>query len=100
MVVVADISSDRRCVGKTTELPLSEPDPNSLQLARLIEQDLDSGASSVAEAQKFVAQMGFGPHAADADVQSVDANPGRELSGGAFGLSARAEGENPGPGRA
>jgi hypothetical protein len=66
----ADISGYRRCVGNISELPISEPDPNSLQLARLIEQDLNSGASPAAEGQK-VAQMGFDPRAADTVVQCV-----------------------------
>ncbi len=64
----ADISGYRRCVGNITELPISEPDPKSLQLARQIEQDLNSGVSPAAEAQK-VTQMGFDPHAANAVVQ-------------------------------
>jgi hypothetical protein len=66
----ADISGYRRCVGNISELPLGEPDPQSLQLARLIEQDLNTGVSSAAEAQK-VAQMGFDAHAANAVVQCV-----------------------------
>ena len=69
----ADISGYRRCVGKITELPLREPDPQSLQLARRIEQDLNSGVSPAAETQK-VAQTGFDPHAADAVVQCVMQN--------------------------
>jgi hypothetical protein len=66
----ADLSGYRRCVGNITELPLQEPDPKSLQLARLIEQDLNSGVSPGAEAQKVV-QMGFDARAADAVVQCV-----------------------------
>jgi hypothetical protein len=66
----ADISGYRRCVGNITGVPLGEPDSQSLQLARLIEQDLNSGVSPAAEAQK-VAQMGFDPHVADAVVQCV-----------------------------
>jgi hypothetical protein len=64
----ADLSGYRRCVGSIAELPLKEPDPQSLQLARLIEQDINSGVSPAAEAQK-VAQTGFDPHAASAVVQ-------------------------------
>ena len=48
----ADDSGYRRCVGNITQLPLGEPDPRSLQLARQIEQDLNSGVSRAAEAQK------------------------------------------------
>jgi hypothetical protein len=66
----ADLSGYRRCVGKITEVPLGEPDPLSLQLAHLIEEDLNSGVSPAAEAQK-VAQMGFDPRVADAVVQCV-----------------------------
>jgi hypothetical protein len=64
----ADLSGYRRCVGNIKELPLKEPDPQSLQLARLIEQDLNSGVSPAAEAQK-VGQMGFDGRAANAVVQ-------------------------------
>jgi hypothetical protein len=56
----ADISGYRRCVGNIREVPLGEPDPLSLQLSGLIEQDLNSGVSPAAEAQK-VALMGFDP---------------------------------------
>jgi hypothetical protein len=71
----ADISGYRRCVGNITELPVREPDPRSLQLARLIEQDIKSGVSSAAEAEK-VAQMGFDPQAANAVVQcAMQENP-------------------------
>ena len=66
----ADLSGYRRCVGNIAELPVGEPDPQNLQRARLIEQDLKSGASPAAEAQ-LVAQMGFDPRAADAVVQCV-----------------------------
>jgi len=66
----ADISGYRRCVAGITELPVREPDPQSLQLARQIEQDLKSGASPASETQKAT-QMGFDPHAADAVVQCV-----------------------------
>ena len=71
----ADLSGVRRCVGNIKELPLSEPDPQSVQRARLIEQDLKSGASPAAEAQK-VAQMGFDPNTAGVVVQCViEENP-------------------------
>jgi hypothetical protein len=66
----ADLSGYRRCVGNITELPVGEPDAQNLQRARLIEQDLKSGVSPGAEAQK-VAQTGFDPRAADAIVQCV-----------------------------
>lgn len=65
----ADFSGYRRCVGKMTE-PLSEPDPQSLQLVGTIEQDLDSGVTPAAEAQK-VTQMGFDAHLANGIVQCV-----------------------------
>jgi hypothetical protein len=64
----ADISGYSNCVGNIEELALKAPDPRSLQLARLVEQDLNSGVSPAAEAQK-VTQMGFEPYAADAVVQ-------------------------------
>ena len=66
----ADLSGYRRCVGNIKEIPLAEPDPQSLQLARLIEQDLNSGVSHAAEAQK-VTQMGFDQRVADGVVQCV-----------------------------
>lgn len=69
----ADISGYRRCVGNVKEVPLSQPDPQSLQLARLVEMDLKSGVSSAAEAQK-VAQMGFEPQLANAVVQCAMQN--------------------------
>ncbi len=66
----ADISGYRNCVGNITELPLQAPDPKSLQLARLIEQDLNSGVPPAAEAQK-VSQRGFDAGASTAIVQCV-----------------------------
>jgi hypothetical protein len=69
----ADISGYRRCVGSIPEIPLGEPDPQSLQRARFIEQDLNSGVSPAAEAQK-VAQKGFDQRVADAVVQCVMQN--------------------------
>lgn len=71
----ADISGYRRCVGAVKEVPLSEPDPSSLQLARLVEMDLKAGASPAAEAQK-VGQMGYDPHLASAIVRcATEENP-------------------------
>ena len=66
----ADLSGYRRCVGNITEVPLSEPDPQSVQLAHLIEMDLKSGASPAAEAHK-VAQTGFDTRVADGIVRCV-----------------------------
>jgi hypothetical protein len=66
----ADLSGYRRCVGNITEIPLSEPDPQSVQLAHLIEMDLKSGASPAAEAHK-VAQTGFDTRVADGIVRCV-----------------------------
>src|SRR2546429_7622834 len=66
----ADISGYRRCVGTIREVPLSEPDPQSLQLARLVEMDLKSGVSPTAEAQK-IAQTGFDTRVANGVVQCV-----------------------------
>jgi hypothetical protein len=69
----ADISGYRRCVGNIAEVPLGEPSTLSLQLARDIEQDLNSGVSPAAEAQK-IAQTGFDPRVADAVVHCVMEN--------------------------
>ncbi|CPR11260.1 hypothetical protein BN971_02540 [Mycobacterium bohemicum DSM 44277] len=69
----ADISGYRRCVGSVKQVPLSNPDPQSLQLARLVEMDIKSGASPAAEAQK-VNQMGFDQNLADAVVQCAMQN--------------------------
>ncbi|OBB85775.1 hypothetical protein A5760_07210 [Mycobacterium colombiense] len=65
----ADFSGYRRCVGKMTE-PVGEHDPQNLQLVGVIEQDLDSGITPAAEAQR-VAQMGFDPTFANGIVQCV-----------------------------
>ncbi|OBH50083.1 hypothetical protein A5688_21660 [Mycobacterium mantenii] len=65
----ADLSGYRRCVGKVTE-PVAGRDPQNLQLVGTVEQDLNSGASPAAEAQK-VARMGFDPPLANAIVQCV-----------------------------
>jgi hypothetical protein len=66
----ADISGYGRCVGNIQGIPLREPDPQNLQLVGVIEQDLNSGVSPAAEAQK-VAQMGFDPRVADGIVRCV-----------------------------
>ena len=71
----ASIDGYGRCVGNVREVPLAEPDPLSLQLARLVEMDLKSGVSPATEAQK-VAQMGYDPNLAGAIVQCVmESNP-------------------------
>lgn len=70
----ADISGYRRCIGANTqELPVQEPDPLSLQLVGQIEQELKTGVSPAAEAQR-VGQTGFDQHAANAVVQCVIQN--------------------------
>jgi hypothetical protein len=66
----ADYSGYRRCVAAITEIPLAEHDPQNLQLVGVIEQDLDSGVSPTAEAQK-VTQMGFDARVADGIVRCV-----------------------------
>jgi hypothetical protein len=66
----ADTYGYSRCVGNITEIPLGEHDPQNLQLVGVIEQDLNSGVSPAAEAQK-VAQMGFDPRVANGIVQCV-----------------------------
>lgn len=71
----ADMSGYRRCVGNIAQLPRSEPEPKSAQLAGWIEQDLKSGVSPEAESQKL-AQHGFDPHSADVIVHCVmEENP-------------------------
>jgi hypothetical protein len=57
-------------VANITQLPLTQPDPQNMYRVGLIEQDLKSGATPAAEAQK-VAGMGFDQRAADAIVQCV-----------------------------
>ncbi len=69
----ADYGGYRHCVGNIHEIPLAEGDPQNLYTARLIEQDLESGVSPAAEAQK-VAQMGFDPRVADAVVHCAMQN--------------------------
>ena len=71
----ADLSGYFRCVGGIEELPLNEPDPQNVQRARLIAQDLKSGVSPAAETQK-VAQMGFDANTAGVVVRCViEENP-------------------------
>ncbi|OBF58738.1 hypothetical protein A5787_22555 [Mycobacterium sp. 852002-50816_SCH5313054-b] len=71
----ADLSGYRRCVANITQLPITEPDPQNMNRVGLIEQDLKSGATPAAEAQK-VAGMGFDQRAADTIVQCVlEENP-------------------------
>ncbi|OBA72299.1 hypothetical protein A5641_00730 [Mycobacterium sp. 1554424.7] len=71
----ADISGFNRCVAGIKQLPLSEPDPQNFQRAGVIEQDLKSGVSPDAEAQK-VARMGFDQQTAAKIVQCViEENP-------------------------
>jgi hypothetical protein len=71
----ADLSGYRRCVANITQLPLSEPDPQNMNRVGEIKQDLKSGATPAAEAQK-VAAMGFDQRTADAIVQCViEENP-------------------------
>ncbi len=69
----ADLNGYGRCVGNVREVPLSDPDPQNLQLVRLVEMDLKSGVSPAAESRK-VAQMGFDPRLADAVVQCAMQN--------------------------
>lgn len=57
----ADFSGYSRCVGNVQQVPLSEPDPQSMQLARQVVMDLKAGVSAAAEAGKLQ-QMGFDPH--------------------------------------
>ena len=71
----ADLSGYFRCVGGIKELPRNEPDPQNVQRARQIQQDLKSGVSPAAETQR-VAQMGFDANSAGAIVQCViEENP-------------------------
>jgi hypothetical protein len=71
----ADLSGYRRCVANITQLPITEPDPQNMNRVGLIKQDLKSGASPAAEAQKLTG-MGFDQRAADAIVQCViEENP-------------------------
>ncbi|MCV7101025.1 hypothetical protein [Mycobacterium palustre] len=57
----ADLSGYSRCVGSVAQVPLSEPDSQSMQLARQVVMDLKAGASPASEAGKLQ-QMGFDPH--------------------------------------
>ncbi|OBF92142.1 hypothetical protein A5791_14220 [Mycobacterium sp. 852002-51163_SCH5372311] len=69
----ADDDGYLRCVGNIPNIPLTSPSPNSRYLAGTIEQDLKSGVSPAAEAQK-VTQMGFEPRVANAVVRCVMQN--------------------------
>jgi hypothetical protein len=64
----ADFSGYSRCVGNVQQVPLSEPDSQSMQLARQVVMDLKAGVSPAAEAGKLQ-QMGFDPHFAGVIVQ-------------------------------
>ncbi|OMC57465.1 hypothetical protein A5747_03645 [Mycobacterium sp. IS-836] len=66
----ADISGYRRCIGTITEIPLSEPNPQSQQLAGLVAMDLKAGVSPAAEARKLE-QTGFDSRVANGVVQCV-----------------------------
>jgi hypothetical protein len=66
----ADFSGYSRCVGNVQQVPISEPDPQSMQLVRQVQMDLKTGVSPAAEAQKL-GQMGFDPHFADVIVHCV-----------------------------
>ncbi|WP_068182947.1 hypothetical protein [Mycobacterium sp. UM_CSW] len=71
----ADYSGFTRCVGGIKQLPLNEPDPQNFQRVGVIEQDLKSGVSPAAEAQK-VAGMGFDQQTAATIVQCIiEENP-------------------------
>ncbi|BBZ74611.1 hypothetical protein [Mycobacterium paraseoulense] len=66
----ADLSGYGNCVGSITEVPLWEHDYQNQQLIGVIEQDLNSGVSPAAEAQK-VSHMGFDPRLANRIVECV-----------------------------
>lgn len=66
----ADFSGYTTCVGHIQQVPLWEHDPQNLQLIGVVEQDLNSGVSPAAEAQK-VAQMGFDARLANRIVECV-----------------------------
>ncbi|BBY00177.1 hypothetical protein [Mycobacterium seoulense] len=66
----ADLSGYGNCVGSITEVPLWEHDYQNQQLIGIIEQDLNSGVSPAAEAQK-VSHMGFDPRLANRIVECV-----------------------------
>jgi hypothetical protein len=66
----ADYTGYRNCVGNIEELPLQAPDPKSMQLAGLIQQDLNSGVPPAVEAQK-VARRGFNAADSNTIVQCV-----------------------------
>ncbi|OBF75084.1 hypothetical protein A5750_11230 [Mycobacterium sp. 852002-51613_SCH5001154] len=66
----ADLSGYGNCVGSVTEVPLWEHDSQNQQLIGVVEQDLNSGVSPAAEAQK-VSRMGFDPRLANRIVECV-----------------------------
>lgn len=66
----ADSAGYGNCVGSITEIPLWEHDYQNQQLIGGIEQDLNSGVSPAAEAQK-VSHMGFDPRLANRIVECV-----------------------------
>ncbi|WP_156670018.1 hypothetical protein [Mycobacterium sp. E3305] len=66
----ADLSGYGNCVGSITQIPLSEHDYQNQQLLGVIEQDLNSGVSPAAEAQR-VSHMGFDPRLANRIVECV-----------------------------
>ncbi|GAA4290881.1 hypothetical protein GCM10023161_36320 [Mycobacterium paraffinicum] len=66
----ADLSGYGNCVGSIKEVPLWERDSQNQQLIGVIEQDLNSGVSPAAEAQK-VSHMGFDPRLANRIVECV-----------------------------
>ena len=66
----ADFSGYTNCVGRITEVPLWEHDPLNGQLVGVVEQDLNSGVSPAAEAQR-VMQMGFDARLANRIVECV-----------------------------
>lgn len=66
----ADLSGYGNCVGRITQIPLSEHDYQNQQLIGTIEQDLNSGVSPTTEAQR-VSHMGFDPRLASRIVECV-----------------------------
>lgn len=66
----ADFSGYTNCVGRVTQVPLWEHDPQNLQMVGVVEQDLNSGVSPAAEAQR-VTQMGFDARLANRIVECV-----------------------------
>lgn len=66
----ADYIGYTNCVASIAEVPLWEHDSHNMQLVGVIEQDLNSGVSPAAEAQK-VAQMGFDSRLSNRIVECV-----------------------------